>query len=580
MDAVETLVIRQGLDASAFTRGVGEMAAGHKTLQAEGSKTDATMVKVGGAVRNLGGAVERLAGQVDKPLGAFQAMEKRLDLLNRALDTGSISLDRHSALAQKVRATYDSQIAVLGRSTNLIAANTTATRLQAHQVQNLSYQLQDAAVQLAGGASPFLVLAQQGPQAAAAVGGVTAAFALLGGVIRAHPILTAAAVVVGVVSSYLLLRRGTEDATTAAIDHAAALEKANEQLKSSEERSTAAAKARQAEAESGLAASYGARLSELTAIEARIVESRRIVADLEAKIAGDDSPLGNPQVERALKLERDALIALESAAGTTRTEIDALSESMNRFAVATSAVAGDAADSHIKSYLKLFEDAPGIMAKAQTAAETYASEVARLNAMHQLGILDADTLARSIENLRGWLYQTSDAFAAMRTEVTKTAKAAIDLETALEAAHKPDVADDLKKRDAVMRALRSTTDDYTDAVRNLNSLQAKGLIGAEDYGRSIENLNAWLYESDPAFEKAAESAKKLEREWQRIEDRVTDFAADTIFDRLMGKAGDLWETFKQLGFRAIAEVGAKVLVTPAIGGGPLTSEGPFPKGAA
>lgn len=54
-----------------------------------------------------------------------------------------------------------------------------STKLAAHEVTNLSYQLQDAAVQLAGGQNPFLILMQQGPQATGAVGGVGRAMALL-----------------------------------------------------------------------------------------------------------------------------------------------------------------------------------------------------------------------------------------------------------------------------------------------------------------------------------------------------------------------------------------------------------------
>lgn len=54
-----------------------------------------------------------------------------------------------------------------------------AIKLQAHEITNLTYQLQDAAVQLAGGQNPFLILMQQGPQATGAVGGTSRAMALL-----------------------------------------------------------------------------------------------------------------------------------------------------------------------------------------------------------------------------------------------------------------------------------------------------------------------------------------------------------------------------------------------------------------
>lgn len=51
-------------------------------------------------------------------------------------------------------------------------------KLQAYQVTNLGYQLQDIAVQLAGGQSPFMVMMQQVPQAAGAVGGFANLFRL------------------------------------------------------------------------------------------------------------------------------------------------------------------------------------------------------------------------------------------------------------------------------------------------------------------------------------------------------------------------------------------------------------------
>ncbi|MFC5358051.1 phage tail length tape measure family protein [Azospirillum himalayense] len=54
-----------------------------------------------------------------------------------------------------------------------------STKLAAHEVTNLTYQLQDAAVQLAGGQNPLLILMQQGPQATGAVGGLGRAMQLL-----------------------------------------------------------------------------------------------------------------------------------------------------------------------------------------------------------------------------------------------------------------------------------------------------------------------------------------------------------------------------------------------------------------
>ncbi|PGH56503.1 hypothetical protein CRT60_16405 [Azospirillum palustre] len=114
--------------------------------------------------------------------GTTAAMERFTRVSGQAdaaLAAGRITAEQHAAAVAKLKERY---VGAAESAPKLVAANENAaksTKLAAHEVTNLSYQLQDAAVQLTGGQSPFLVLMQQGPQATGAVGGVGRALALI-----------------------------------------------------------------------------------------------------------------------------------------------------------------------------------------------------------------------------------------------------------------------------------------------------------------------------------------------------------------------------------------------------------------
>lgn len=109
-------------------------------------------------------SAERLSGGFSAASGAGATLGKALTQQAAGADTAAGSTEK------------------LSKSTALVVAQsekgTNAIKLQAHQVTNLGYQLQDMAVQLAGGQSPFLVMMQQVPQAAGAVGGFSTLFRL------------------------------------------------------------------------------------------------------------------------------------------------------------------------------------------------------------------------------------------------------------------------------------------------------------------------------------------------------------------------------------------------------------------
>jgi len=117
-------------------------------------------------------ALQRLIGGLDRTFGATERLAQEQALLDKALREGvggiRLSTEQHAALSKAMQ----DQHAILTRGA-------TGTKLAAHEMTNLGYQIQDVVVSLAGGQNPLLVLMQQGPQATSAVGGVERAMALL-----------------------------------------------------------------------------------------------------------------------------------------------------------------------------------------------------------------------------------------------------------------------------------------------------------------------------------------------------------------------------------------------------------------
>jgi phage-related minor tail protein len=84
--------------------------------------------------------------------------------IRQAHRVGAISAEEMTAAISRERqATLASIAAVKGRTTAL-GGMSTATRNASHRMANLSFQLQDIGVSLAGGMNPFMVMAQQGSQ--------------------------------------------------------------------------------------------------------------------------------------------------------------------------------------------------------------------------------------------------------------------------------------------------------------------------------------------------------------------------------------------------------------------------------
>ncbi|HYH40112.1 MAG TPA: phage tail length tape measure family protein, partial [Azospirillum sp.] len=128
--------------------------------------------KEAAALAKLDARARALREGIDPAVKAQRLHNEAIAEADELLDKGKISYAEHTAAVHRARD-------ALHQSTGTQVAAQRATKLTAYELTNLSYQLQDVGVQLAAGTNPFLILAQQGPQATAAVGGVGRAMSLL-----------------------------------------------------------------------------------------------------------------------------------------------------------------------------------------------------------------------------------------------------------------------------------------------------------------------------------------------------------------------------------------------------------------
>lgn len=118
--------------------------------------------------------------------------------INHAVRQGGISELEGERALERTRGAYARNLNALRASTAASRAHTGAVKLQGWQVANLGQQLQDVGVQLSMGTSPFIILAQQGPQITSAMGGVKNALALVA------PYFTVTTVAVGTLTAGVL----------------------------------------------------------------------------------------------------------------------------------------------------------------------------------------------------------------------------------------------------------------------------------------------------------------------------------------------------------------------------------------
>lgn len=132
--------------------------------QKKATETESSEQRSTQAIANTAKAYQRLAESLDPVLKASNDLARSQKLVDDEFIRGGISA-----------AEREKQLAALNRrseeTTRVMTGAAGAVKLTSYQVTNLGYQVQDLAVQLVSGQSPFMAIAQQAPQAASAVGG-------------------------------------------------------------------------------------------------------------------------------------------------------------------------------------------------------------------------------------------------------------------------------------------------------------------------------------------------------------------------------------------------------------------------
>jgi phage-related minor tail protein len=140
--------------------------AGRPRRQGQGRPHRRQKIKIDGAsTKRLRADFDDLKRAMDPVERSAYELQNRPALLDRALKQGAVSQAEYNRVAGQARTQHEAPAASFRKVE-------TGTKLAAYQITNLGYQIQDVAVQLAGGQNPFLILIQQGPQAAGAVGGL------------------------------------------------------------------------------------------------------------------------------------------------------------------------------------------------------------------------------------------------------------------------------------------------------------------------------------------------------------------------------------------------------------------------
>ncbi len=139
-------------------------------IKADASGVSPAAKEAAGALDMVGAAANKNAQKLDDlrekyaPLyAAEKAHAKSLEQIASLTKAGMLSETERTAALGAANAALARQQALAGGAAN-------ATRLQSHEVANLTYQLNDIGTMLASGQSPFIMMMQQGPQVSQILG--------------------------------------------------------------------------------------------------------------------------------------------------------------------------------------------------------------------------------------------------------------------------------------------------------------------------------------------------------------------------------------------------------------------------
>ena len=144
-----------------------------------------------GADKQAASALDALRAKYNPMFAVISRYKAEQAGIRQAHKDGALSADEMKAALDRLRTASLSQIATLKGQSQHIEQVSRSTRGATLRMQNLTYQLNDIGVTLAGGMNPFMIMAQQGPQIAQIYGfgngGVSQIFKDMGGMLLKIP---------------------------------------------------------------------------------------------------------------------------------------------------------------------------------------------------------------------------------------------------------------------------------------------------------------------------------------------------------------------------------------------------------
>ncbi|HEY4136497.1 MAG TPA: hypothetical protein VGO34_14930 [Alphaproteobacteria bacterium] len=558
---LESLRVSADLDTSKYVQGANAKVAADGAMVDSAKAVDSAVQTTETRLTQSATALDRVTRAVDPAAAANAKLAQAQSTLQRGLEQGRITQERYNELLVLTQQRYVGQ----GRALNDNVAGLSRYR---SGIQQAGYQVGDFAVQVASGQNGLVAFTQQASQ-------LLQVFGPYGAVAGAALAITGA---LGV--AFLRTGESAGDTKKATQEYGQALETVNSIMLSSEDASRAKALSDRDEAAgvllkkkalddeaASLKASTAARLANVAAQDTS--HTRLTTRSLgRTATAGFGGPAPDQaSADTAAAKARGDLVAANEAAGELQDKIDALQSGVD-------------VNQIFKDNDKLYAFRDGLqdalnLAKATTSEDKVQVEMAKARRDYAASL--TPELDKQLESILRQTQAVKDAAEADKDRL-KFTQAIID---ELDSDREKQAANDNKRNQAVEKYIDGLESTATleqqsgvekdiqratiEAQNKLFDEQGVKLRDLSDIEKDRISTAVRLKDAADQQQKANDQAvKENERAAKRATDSITDYAADTIFDRLTGRAQSLWESFKDFAFRAIADIAAQALIRPIV----------------
>lgn len=452
----------------------------------------------GADIAAYGQEMDRLRAKYSPLFAAQQQYRQQLEEINRAHRVGALGQAEYAAAIATTKTAFAGQVQLIRGTAEAVERGAVAYRRIGPIAQQAGYQVGDFFVQIASGTNPMVAFTQQFSQLAGFFGPIGAGLGALGAIAGAL---------------YLTFDRGrgsTAEATEAMEAYKRALEDSVDVSNDAVAASDRLAQSREREAIAAAEAALRVEEATMSQVRADIAAYQR---DLEALRQGP-----NPN---------------QTAIRQAESQIDSLTETFDAASDRAGVLFGQ---------LSLLRDAFG-----KPIPPALSKEVA-----------SASKTSRTLSDVLADLNMEVDRLADKQT-----AEAVQDIGRVMEQSTTP--------AERYARQVESVELALAQVQLRIEQLRA---MGDEGRASALEaaigdpsKVRATLQRLDPAVKEvedrtrraADEYQQQFERATDRVADRFEEFSSSVIFDGLTGKAANAWDTFRDLGLRAISDLAGAIL---------------------